>query len=213
MKKSLAFGACVIAALTLNTQAQNLLVDPTFQEATFDQPNPIVIPTGVNGGWTGFGATLTGDSSVALADNAWNPSGVYQIVSATAGLDYTASAYFDNTGAASGSGGTGGFTTPFDVQIQFLNSAGTQVGTTDDSGWTGETLNSWVQVSTKSANGIAPAGTAYAEVYLMAMDFPVSGTDYAVENASLTVPSVPEPTTLALLGLGVVGGVIWRRRQ
>jgi hypothetical protein len=31
------------------------------------------------------------------------------------------------------------------------------------------------------------------------------------DNASLTL--VPEPSTLALLGLGMAGAMIWRRRQ
>jgi hypothetical protein len=204
MKKSLAFGACLVAALALNTQAQNLLVDPTFTETSFDQPNPIPIPGGVNGGWAGFGATLTGANSVNLADNTWNPSGVYQILTATPGADYTASAWFNNTGAPTGAG----WGTPYIINVNFDDITGTEIGTGISTGWTPETLNVPEQLT---ISGIAPAGTAYVLVYLMAMDNGANGTDYSVANASLT--TVPEPTTLALLGLGVVGGMIWRRRQ
>jgi hypothetical protein len=31
------------------------------------------------------------------------------------------------------------------------------------------------------------------------------------DNASLTL--IPEPSTLALLGLGLAGALVWRRRQ
>lgn len=211
MKKSLAFGACVIAALTLNTQAQNLLTDPSFENGALEQPNPIVTPGGVGGGWAGFGATIssaaahTGVDSASLADNSWGPTGVYQIVAVTPGVDYTASAWFDNTGAASGF-------TPFIVNLQWDDATGNQLAgsTTASTGWSAETLNSWEQLT---CSGVAPAGTVYASVYLMAMDNVVNGAQYFADDASLTAPSVPEPTTLALLGLGVVGGVIWRRRQ
>jgi hypothetical protein len=179
-------------------------VDPTFQDTTFPQPNPIVIPDGVNGGWAGFGATLTGNSSVALADNSWGPTGVYQIVSGTAGATYTASGWFDNTGNASGF-------TPYIINVNFDDITGTEIGTGISTAWVAETLGVPEQLS---VTGVAPAGTAYVLVYYMAMDNAVNGADYTVSNTSLTGPApVPEPTTLALLGLGVVGGMIWRRRQ
>lgn len=50
----------------------------------------------------------------------------------------------------------------------------------------------------------------------LVINFGVTGGSGALEtdlDGFQLTPDVPEPTTLALLGLGVVGGVAWRRRQ
>jgi PEP-CTERM motif len=208
----LASVACVAGALAftvLSAQAQNLLVDPSFEAAAFGQPNPIPIPAGVGGGWAAFGGTLTtaaahaGLQSAALADNSWNPSGVYQVLSITPGDTYAASAWFENTGAASS------YTTPYIINVQFTDAAGNNIGAAASTGWTSEgTLNVWHQLS---VNALAPTGASLAEVYLMAMNgAQLTGTGYKVDDASLAV--VPEPCTLTLVGLGLAGALIWRRR-
>lgn len=214
MKTSLTtMAACLTAALALGistTQAQNLLVDPNFEASAFGQPNPIPVPGGVGGGWGAFGATITtslahsGSQSVLLADNTWNPSGVYQIVSVTPGSSYTASAWFDNTGTASGWG------TPYIINLQYIDSTGANLGDAFSTGWMAEKGSSWEQLST---SGVAPANAAYAEVYLMAMNSAAGGANFAVDDASLTAAVVPEPASLALLGFGLAGALIWRRRQ
>jgi hypothetical protein len=199
--------AGALAASTGTTLAQNLLVDPSFEGAAFGQPNPIPVPGGAGGGWAAFSGNLTtaaahsGSQSVALWDNSWNPSGVYQIVNATAGTSYTAGAWFENTGAASGWG------TPFLINMEFHDAAGAQVGTTASTGWSAEVLNQWESLST---TGTAPAGTAYAYVYFMAMNSTTTGAAFSVDDASLV--AAPEPSTLALLALGSLGAVIRRRR-
>ena len=193
--------ACLAAGLAftaLTTQAQNLLVDPSFEAAAFGQPNPIPVPGGVGGGWAAFQGNLTaaaaysGVQSAALWDNSWNPSGVYQLVNATAGLSYAASAWFNNLGAPSGWG------TPYLLNLEFHDATGAQVGTTLSPGWTAEApVGTWKQLT---ASGVAPAGTAYAYLYLMAMNSVPTGAAFYVDDASLSV--VPEPSSLALLGLG-----------
>ena len=188
--------------LTLSVQASaNLLVDPDFEAEglanAWDQPNPIPIPGGVGGGWANFGGSFVtpqahaGVYSAGLADNSWNPTGVYQIVNAAPGASYTASAWFDNTGAPSGWG------TPYIINLQFDDITGTQVGVTASTGWTAELPNQWVQLAT---TGVAPATTAYALVYLMAMNSVPTGANFLVDDASLVVP---EPSSLALLAMGL----------
>jgi hypothetical protein len=201
--------AAAIAFATATAQAQNLLVDPSFEAATFGQPNPIPVPGGVGGGWAAFQGNLTvaaahtGVQSATLWDNSWNPSGVYQIVNATAGLNYGASAWFENLGAASGWG------TPYLLNLEFHDALGGQVGTTVSTGWLSDLpLGAWQQLS---AAGVAPAGTAYAYVYFMAMNSVPTGAAFYVDDASLTV--IPEPSSFALVGLGLMSGLIWRRRQ
>jgi hypothetical protein len=57
----------------------------------------------------------------------------------------------------------------------------------------------------------APAGAAYIVTYLMDVSGPAS--DLFFDNASLTATVVPEPASMALLGLGLLGSLcVWRRR-
>jgi len=209
--RATASAACLAATLALTAstaQAQNqVLVDPGFEAAAFGQSNPIPVPGGVGGGWAAFQGNLTttvaysGSQSAALWDNTWNPSGVYQIVNASAGLLYTASAEFYRSGDQAGWG------TPFLINLEFHDAAGAQVGTTVSTGWATGPEAAW---TLETCAGIAPAGTAYAYAYFMAMNSTAMGATFAVDNALLVVP---EPASMTLLGLGLASALIWRRRQ
>ena len=63
-----AFGMAAALALTGSTAQANLLVDPGF-EAAPSQPNPILLPGGVNGGWS---ATFNGANFTAASAETGN---------------------------------------------------------------------------------------------------------------------------------------------
>lgn len=207
--------ACLAAALAftaLSAQAQNLLVDPGFESGVFGQPNPIPVPGGVGGGWAAFGSTISttsarsGTHSVLVNDNSWNPQGLYQMLTASPGQMFDLSAWYmtPNPSAA-------GYATPVLAQISYFDSTGTGIPGAVFGNWlaTGA-ANTWVQAP--DVIGTAPAGTAYVGAYLMMMDNnAANGFQMYFDDVSLTV--VPEPSSLALVGLGLMSTLIWRRRQ
>jgi hypothetical protein len=220
------------AALALTTtQAQNLLVNGDFENAGGFTANPITV-AGIGQGWAAFGATGQNDmSSAAGADvpksgsfalleqngagNNWNPAGAYQIVGGiTAGTTYTFSIW-----AITDTGSTWG-PTPVDLQLSFNDSSGTG-GTQTPTGLSpndgsfsfgtsvANTANGWTQYT---VSAIAPAGSQYAMVYAMFMDNgQVATENMFFDNASLV--AAPEPTTLALAGLGGAAALSLIRRR
>ncbi|HEY5297508.1 MAG TPA: carbohydrate binding domain-containing protein [Verrucomicrobiae bacterium] len=234
--------AAVVALGAFTTQAQNLLVNGSFENAGGFTANPVTTTsgpggtTGVDQGWAAFGAAQSDMSSALnsspesgsyslLAQNGpgnnWNPQGAYQIVDGiVAGQTYNLSAYYL---IDSSSANTGTYATPFAEQINFGNLVGgtwTTVGTSTATfgfGNAGATdgaapsLNTWYQ---ETGSLVAPAGASEAEVYMFYMDNGQTTVDQMyIDNASLV--AAPEPSTLALAGLGGLGVlmVLIRRRQ
>jgi hypothetical protein len=225
---TIASTTCLAAVLSLapsTTQAQNLLVDAGFESGAPSQPNPIPLPGGAGGGWTVFnGAAYStahpetgtwGIQEVQGIGQAWNFEAPYQVVGGvTPGLQYTLSAdYMTTTGNSQAPGGY----TPIVIQLTYFNSAGTDIGTVETSPGNARAvqydmgaLNTWF---TGTVTATAPAGAVYVAPYLAFME---NGSQTAADtlywdNAILT--QVPEPTSLALLGLGLAGAMIWHRRQ
>jgi len=227
----------VAAALALSastTQAQNLLVNGSFENAAqFNAGNPIVL-AGVGQGWSSsFGGAAPVQSDMAsvpaaspqngnyalLAQNApgnaWNPQGTYQLIAnSSVGATWSASIYaLTDTGMLGGQFAGAG---PVDYQVQFFDSSlANLAGTTVETGWSAIAANNvWQQYT---IGGVVPAGTSYIAVYVMAMigaaPQPTGPVNVFFDNASLTVTPVPEPTTLALAGLGGVAALSLIRRR
>jgi hypothetical protein len=203
--------ASVLALTDSTAQAVNVLVDPSFEAGGFpQQPNPIVVG-GVGGGWAQFGASVTtvaaqsGTHSAVIADNGWNPQGLYQLLPASPGQNFDLSAYYMSSNPSVST-----YATPALVQISFFDSTLTGIPGAAFGNWLAlGAANTWVKSPDVIAT--APAGTAYVGAYLMMMDNNgANGLNFYFDNAVMTVP---EPSTLALLGLGMAGTLIWRRRQ
>jgi hypothetical protein len=226
--KIIGIGIGVVAALVISAstaQAQNLLVNPGFENAGGFTANPITL-AGVGQGWALFDGRSTQNDMFSspdyphsgtyalLTQNAigqgWNPAGAYQIVAASAGTSYAASVYaLTDTGMQGDWWGT-----PALFQLNFLAAdltTNTLVGQMSfGPGWSAVApIDTWQQIT---ATGTAPLNAAYAAVYVMNM---VSGANNlgAVNVYFDDVVLVPEPSTMALLSLGLAVPFYFIRRR
>jgi hypothetical protein len=204
-------GISIATSVAFAAQA-NLLSDPGFESGT-------VVPSGM-GGWATFnGAAFstayarTGAySMVDSGPGGYHVPGSFQYDPATPGVSYLLTGYaFIPTALSSAS--DQGF-----LQITFVDSTTTQdLGTVQTS--PGHALVSTPIVNNSSPTGTwifmseiatAPANTAYAEPFTLVLDADAPTTVY-FDDLSLTV--VPEPSTLALMGVGLIAPFILRRRK
>jgi hypothetical protein len=233
---SIGVAAALVMSASITQASPNLLVNPGFDTAQFTA-NPIT-PATANDGWATFGqvsqTNMFGspvDSPLSNPDalleqnapgNNWNPAGAYQITdgiaeggSIVAGQTYTYSIW-----AITDTGSTWG-PTPVDLQLSFndstvTNTIGTPTGLSPNNGSfnygtsVANNANGWVQYS---VSAVAPAGSKYALVYAMFMDDAQTTTENMYFDNGSLVQVTPEPATLAIAGMGLVGSLFMIRRR
>jgi hypothetical protein len=97
------------------------------------------------------------------------------------------------------------------VRADFRNAGGTSLGmsTISDTADDGPD-NIW---NLTSANGVVPVGTATVRVSLYGTAL-TGGADGYIDNVSLVITQIPEPSSVALAGLGLAGlGALRRRKE
>ena len=202
------FGVSAALAFGTTSTHANLLVNSGFENAGGFTANPITVST-VNQGWANsFGPNSSvqssayaesGSYSLAVTEGAasWNPAGTYQVVSGiTVGQTYQLTVDVLAPAAMTDPS----WSTPIDVQLQFFDATLVNL-TTTETGWSAiGPVGQWTQYSVTAT---APANAVYAAPYLMMMESGAqTASDYLYfDNANLV--AVPEPATVALLGMGL----------
>ncbi len=204
--------AALIAIGNSTSQAQNLLSDPGFESGT-------PVSSGV-GGWQVFGngafstaEAYTGVYSMLLSGpGGYTVPGSVQFLASAPGLEYDLTGYGYTSSALTGA--SAGF-----LQVTFFsgaNGTGSNLGTVETSPGNALASNkitstsptgTWISLDTGTFE--APAGTASIAAYTLVLD--ANATSVYFDDLSLT--TVPEPSSYALVGMGLGAFFVWRRRN
>jgi hypothetical protein len=205
--KPLLLSAALMLSFTVSTFAQNLLVNGGFEDPITSDGAPFV------GFWEGFNNTggsaansslqpRTGVQSLGLSiintPNAF--AGAFQDVTGlTSGTDYIFNGFHVTSSSPLSLG--------VEIRIEWRNSSGEVSRTPNSTPVPGMTYSPW------SLQATAPVGADTARVVYAVQSFstaPLGNGNVFVDDVSFTV--VPEPSSMALLALGALGMMVWRRR-
>lgn len=212
MKKT--FGLILLAVLVslAPAHAQNLLTNDSFETGTTQQYGSGVIPGWTTWGTSGFQEQDFAHTGTFSVKSWWDDTGIYQDFAATAGLSYDVSAfgYNPSTDAAIGKDG--------ELRIEWFDATfSTQVGSTSVGKFFGDAvdpLNTWKLIS---GTVVAPVGAANGRLVLqtVANANPMQGGVIGWDDASVSLAAVPELSSIAMMGIGLVGlvGAVRRFRK
>jgi hypothetical protein len=228
-----AIGMTAALALSVSTtQAQNLLTDPGFDLGIYTA-NPIT-PATVGDGWAGINGVPVlsprgSSTDYALSSpnsylttmgpgDTWDFNGAYQAVGGiVAGQIYTASVSFLTTtgfGAAepnwSGNPAVGAYVIlHFNQDVAGLPQVGSSASINNTG--VGLTPGTWYS---ESISAVAPAGATVATVFVAFMEDGMQTAPEKVYFDDASLIPAPEPSSLALLGMGLgIPFYFWRRRN
>jgi len=209
LNRTVGTGICIATVIAYNATpcAANLLVDPGFELQT--APG--------SGGWNlfngaAFSSAQARTGSFSMLDaTVNNVPGSFEQFAASAGMKFQLTGYGMTTAPLAGSPAFG------IIQLSYFDSVGNNLGTVETS--PGNALAS-AQINSSTPLGVwtfldtgiatAPANTAFIQAFTIYVDF--SGNNQGVYFDDLNLIQVPEPSSLALLGLGS-GVFVWRRRK
>lgn len=225
LSKKALIAAAVTGMLPSNGEAaalnQNLLLNPSFENTLMGTGNPATDWTG-NVSTYAYSQNYTAPPPGGLGSRYWFGGGgdplATQLIDLTgnavqidAGLiNYSLSAFF-STYLDQRDFGT--------VRAIFLNGSSTQIGSTSVGGSEfvamlggSPGLRDWGQDSTSS---LVPIGTRMIRIELDGDKDPGVGNicDGYTDLVDFQIAAVPEPGTLSLIGLGMLGGWFFLRRR
>ena len=195
----------VLLAGMAGVASANLLQNYSFETGT-GQGGSTVGATVDN--WTGWGTGWWASDSGAVYDGTyaikrWDTgTGMYQDFAATVGTAYNFSLFCYD-----------GSTEPLvdryvELKAEWLNASFATVGSTVIGQFTPGTLNTWTEIAGQST---AVAGTVYGRIVITTAGGASAGGSAYYDMASVT--AVPEPTALALLGIGLASVAVIRRKR
>ena len=191
-----AMASCQIASA-------NLLVNGDFsQPGIAGQLGSVTVSN-----WNVYGATsgwYANDIDSQMSVKIWNTdTGIYQDWSVTEGQAYNfqVSCYqWDSDHLVTAEGY---------LKVEWYDASNAQLGLTVlDTMTASDSYNTWVPLS---GTATAAVGAAYGRVVL-GLQGTMSGDELFFDNADVSVAAVPEPATLAMFGLGILGLLRLRRK-